>query len=340
MLHAATEPGSWIEALPIHEQRRYCIIGGAGFIGSHFADRLMEDDRTEAVTVLDNFRTGRHRHLRKHLSGADPRFRMVHGDVHDRQKLMEAMEGHTLVLHLASNADIARAAIEPEIDFREGTELTQHILEAARACNVKRVLYASGSGVYGDAGEQILREEDGPRAPISTYGASKVAGEALIASYCAMFDMTACVFRFANVVGARQTHGVGYDFLQRLQHDPARLRVLGDGRQKKSYIHVSDVVEAVLHAESRSKQAYAIYNVATEDTITVTDIVGFASEALGLRPMIEYSGGDRGWKGDVPIVRLDCAKLRALGWAPRYNSRDAIRLSLEEMLRDEHVALV
>ncbi|MFT4112203.1 NAD-dependent epimerase/dehydratase family protein [Silvibacterium sp.] len=340
MLSAHTESSSWTEATPGFRMRRYCIIGGAGFIGSHFVDRLLSEESTESVTVFDNFRTGRHWHLQQHLDGGNPRFQLLRGEVHDAPLLRQAMEEHDVVIHLASNADIARAAREPEIDFREGTELTQRVVETARQCGVPRLLYASGSGVYGDAGTRVLREEDASLAPASTYGASKIAGEALIASYCAMFDMTACAFRFANVVGARQTHGVGYDFLRRLQQDPAQLRVLGDGRQSKSYVHVSDVVEAVLLAEARSSERYAVFNVSPEDGITVTEIAEMAAKALGARPSLTYTGGDRGWKGDVPVVRLDCTKLRNLGWRSKHTSWEAIQKSLEEMLADERTAVV
>ena len=177
---------------------------------------------------------------------------MICGDVKDLAALERNMDGHDTVIHLASNPDIARAAVEPDIDFREGTFLTQQIVEAMRRTRTPNLLYASGSGVYGDLKDFEAQEDFGPLVPVSTYGASKLAGEALIASYCAMFDLRACAFRFGNVVGARQTHGVGFDFIRRLRVQPDRLRILGDGRQSKSYIHVDDVVEAVLLAHRTS----------------------------------------------------------------------------------------
>src|SRR5215469_17399661 len=225
---------------------RYLIVGGAGFIGSHFNDHLLADPSVTAVTIFDNFSSGRKWHFEDHLS--DPRLRIVQGDVGDFSGLAKAMIGHDVVIHLASNPDIARAATEPEIDFYQGTLLTNNVVEAMRRTGARRILYASGSGVYGDLGEREAHEDHGPLQPISTYGASKLAGEALIAAYCAMFDLTGCAFRFANVVGSRQTHGVGYDFVRRLLVDPERLAIMGDGRQSKSYIHVSDIVGAVLHA--------------------------------------------------------------------------------------------
>jgi UDP-glucose 4-epimerase len=221
----------------------FFVVGGAGFIGSHFTDRLLADRAVRRVTLFDNFSSGRAWHYAHHER--DDRLRVVRGDVKDLPALRAAMDGHDVVIHLASNPDIARAATEPDIDFREGTQLTQNVVEAMRTSSAKRILYASGSGVYGDLGLVEATEDHGPLAPVSTYGASKLAGEALIASYVAMFDLSGCAFRFGNVVGPRQTHGVGFDFVRRLIADPSRLNLLGDGSQSQSYIHVDDVVAAV-----------------------------------------------------------------------------------------------
>lgn len=313
------------------EETGVCIVGGAGFIGSHFVDALLNHATIGRVTVFDNFSSGRERHLVRHIQ--DSRVRVFRGDVKDLEALMAGMAGHDLVLHLASNPDISRAVTEPEIDFYRGTLLTNNVVEAMRRTGVRRLLYASGSGVYGDCGAALLREDSVPLQPVSTYGASKLAGEALIASYCAMFGLTACAFRFANVVGARQTHGVGFDFLKRLKKDSTRLRILGDGRQSKSYVHVSDVVAAVLLANAAVNEGFHAWNVATEDSVTVTEIAEMAAASLGISPLprFEYTGGDRGWKGDVPVVRLDASRMRALGWKPRYSSREAVRRSLEDL---------
>ncbi len=314
---------------------RVIVVGGAGFIGSHFTDRLLERHETKAVTIYDNFSSGREWHVEQHAT--DDRFNVVKGDVGDLQALADAMKGHDTVIHLASNPDIARAMTEPAIDFDQGTLLTQHVVEAMRLTGAKRILYASGSGIYGDLGEIEGTEDYGPLVPVSTYGASKLAGEALISSYCYMFDVTGCVFRFGNVVGPRQTHGVGFDFVRRLESDSSRLEILGDGRQSKSYIHVSDVVDAVLLAAVDAPVPFAAYNVATGDYITVTEIAELAMEVLGIAPDstdLVFSGGDRGWKGDVPIVRLNTDRIRRLGWANRLNTRQALRASLEAMLVD------
>ena len=255
----------------------------------------------------------------------------------DLEHLVAAMDGHDTVIHLASNPDIARAMTDPAVDFDQGTLLTHHVAEAARRGGVEMVLYASGSGVYGDLGHREATEDYGPLVPVSTYGASKLAGEALLASYAAMFGVTARAFRFGNVVGPRQTHGVGFDFIRRLLDDPRRLRILGDGQQSKSYIHVDDVVEAVLHAAGLAKEAFAVFNVATGDYVTVTEIAELAVDVVGPPAggtRFEYTGGDRGWKGDVPVVRLNTDRIRALGWKNQRTARQALRASMESMLVD------
>jgi len=316
-------------------KERYFIVGGAGFIGSHFTDKLLEDSSTGKVTLYDNFVTGREWHYQHH--NRDPRFSVVRADVKDSKALQAAMAGHDVVIHLASNADIAKAVATPDIDFWEGTFLTNQVVEAMRITGVKRLLYASGSGLYGDLGTVEADEDWGPMIPISTYGASKLAGEALISSYCFMFDMRACAFRFGNVVGPRQTHGVGFDFVRALSADPTKLRILGDGSQSKSYIHVFDVIRAVLTAHRKCDDRFQVFNVATGDYLTVKEIAELTLEILQLAPekvRFEFTGGDRGWKGDVPVVRLNTDRIRKLGWKCELSSKEALRLSILAMLED------
>jgi UDP-glucose 4-epimerase len=315
--------------------RRICVVGGAGFIGAHFAGRLLGSDATQKLTVYDNFSSGREWHLAAHRS--DPRLTVIKGDVRDLEDLAVAMDGHDTVIHLASNPDIARAMTDPAVDFDQGTLLTHHVAEAARRCGAEMVLYASGSGVYGDLGEIEATEDYGPLVPVSTYGASKLAGEALLASYAAMFGVRARAFRFGNVVGPRQTHGVGFDFIRHLLSDSGRLRILGDGKQSKSYIHVDDVVEAVLLAARRATGAFAVFNVATGDYVTVTEIAELAMDVMGLpagSTRFDYTGGNRGWQGDVPVVRINTDRIRALGWKNERTGRQALRASMESMLAD------
>ena len=328
-------------AVPSVAGQRFFIVGGAGFIGSHFTDALLLHPEVAQVTLYDNFSSGREWHYAQHT--ADPRLRVVRGNVEQLDELRRALDGHDVVIHLASNPDIARAATEPAIDFWQGTALTHNVVEAMRTTSAKRILYASGSGVYGDLGTHEASEDHGPLVPVSTYGASKLAGEALITSYVYMFGLSGCAFRFGNVVGPRQTHGVGFDFARRLLLEPSGqgrrvpLRILGDGTQSKSYIHVSDVVRAVLTAHARSTQPFQAYNVATGDYITVTEIAHIALACLGLSPEqvdFQYSGGDRGWKGDVPVVRLNTERIQTTGWRCERTSAEALRQSILAMLPD------
>lgn len=311
------------------------VSGGAGFIGSHLVARLLRDEGTGSVVVYDNFSSGTDGHL-KEVAG-DSRLRIVRGDIKDFVQLSDAISGCDTVFHFAANPDIARAVTQPDIDFWEGTYLVQNILEVMRNHGVRRILYMSGSGVYGENANVAFREDYGPCLPISTYGASKLACEALICSYCHMFELKACAFRFANVVGPRQTHGVGYDFVRRLRADPSRLRILGDGTQSKSYIHVDDVLNAVMTANERSQQVYDVFNVATGDYISVREIADLAAEVCGLDPKsvtYEFTGGDRGWKGDVPVVRFDSSKIEKLGWKCGRSSAQAISDSMAAMLKE------
>ena len=317
------------------QKKSYIILGGAGFIGSHFVDYLLNNEQAAAVTIYDNFSSGREWHYKKHLD--NPFFKVLKGDIKDLETLKKAMDGHDVVIHLASNPDIARAATEPDIDFWEGTYLTQNVLEAMRVTSAKTILYASGSGVYGDLGETEAWENYGPLIPVSTYGASKLAGEALIASYCHMFALRGRAFRFGIVVGSRQTHGVGFDFAKRLLKDPSVLNILGDGTQSKSYIHVDDIIRAVLLAFEKEQTIFMVYNVATGDYITVTEIAELVVEILGLQnkpPRFVYSGGRKGWKGDVPVVRLNTDRIQKLGWLCSKKSREALHASISAMVEE------
>lgn len=315
--------------------RNVVVVGGAGFIGSHLVRVLLERDGVDRVGVYDNFSSGRRWHLEPFSD--DSRLEIVEGEVHDLERLTVAMRDATAVVHLASNPDIARAMTDPTIDFDQGTELTHRVVEAARNASVGLVLYASGSGVYGDLGDYEADESYGPLEPVSTYGASKLAGEALISSYCHMFEMRGRAFRFGNVVGPNQTHGVGFDFVRKLLADPTRLEILGDGTQSKSYVHVDDVLGAVALVGGGASEPFAVFNVATGDYITVAEIAALAVECLGLEPGavdLVYSGGTRGWKGDVPVVRVATDRIRSLGWKNHYNSREALRASIVSMLDD------
>jgi UDP-glucose 4-epimerase len=306
---------------------RSFVAGGAGFIGSHLTHELLHRPDNE-VLVYDNLVSGSRDYLADVLD--DPRLELVVADLADAQRVTEAMRGCDHVYLFAANPDIARALHEPGIDFWQGTYLTHNVLEAVRINRVSRLTYASGSGVYGDRGIEEVDEEFGPLIPVSTYGASKLACEAMLAAYTHMFGFDAVVFRFANVVGPRQTHGVTYDFVRRLRDNPAHLRILGDGSQSKSYIHVSDVVAAMLLLTDQGWSGFDVFNAGTGDYVTVTEIAELVATRMGLTDVaLEYAGGRRGWKGDVPVVRFRSDKLAVRGWRCSRGSREALIDSID-----------
>ena len=308
---------------------RYFVAGGAGFIGSHMVRRLL-GEADASIVVYDNFSSGRAWHLPE-----STRITVVRDDLKNLDQLKAAIAEADAVFHFASNPDIAKAATQPDIDFWEGTYLTQNLLEAMRVAGVGRLIYASGSGVYGDTGETAVTENYSPLLPISTYGASKLACEALLCSYTHMFSLDAVAFRFANVVGPRQTHGVAYDFVRSLLKDPTRLQILGDGQQSKSYIHVDDVLDALLLLYEARKGGFDVFNVATEDYVTVGQIADLVAERLGISGVTyTFGGGRRGWKGDVPVVRFDTSKLRSQGWSNKRTSVEALVDSIDSMIND------
>jgi UDP-glucose 4-epimerase len=304
------------------------VIGGAGFIGSHLVNRLLDDPKIQQITIYDNLSSGTMRHIESAL--VDRRVFFVQADIMEKDFLDIAMCRIDTVFMLAANPDISKAVTDPSIDFRQGTVLMQAVLESMRTHGVKNLYYMSGSGVYGDCGEAVLSEVM-PLKPISTYGASKAACECLISSYCHMFGFNAACFRFANVVGPKQTHGVGYDFIHKLWADPTKLEILGDGTQSKSYIHVHDILNAVFMVPLKG---FSVYNVATDDYLTVNEIVVLACEVMGANPELTYTGGKRGWSGDVPVVRFSSNKIRGLGWESDFTSTQAMQEALIAMKED------
>ncbi len=312
---------------------KYFIAGGAGFIGSHLCRKIFREDNDPEITIYDNFSSGKRWHLEE-VTG-NKNFKVIEGDIKDIELLSASVKGSDIVYHFASNPDIAKAMTQPDIDFWEGTYLTNNVLEAMRRTGVKNLLYASGSGVYGDIKLTEADEDFSPQLPISTYGASKLSCEVMICSYCYMFDMNAAAFRFANVVGPNQTHGVGYDFVKKLFKDNSKLEILGDGTQSKSYIYVDDVLNAMRLIEKDYLKGYSYFNVGTKDYITVKEIADIAVSILELKN-VEYlfSGGDRGWKGDVPVVRFNTDKIRSKGWKNKYSAFEAIGESIGSIYED------
>jgi UDP-glucose 4-epimerase len=303
------------------------IAGGAGFIGGHLTRELLRR-RDQRVVVFDNLSSGDISHLDGLLD--DSRLTLFEADLHQLDAVVEAMRGSDHAYLLAANPDISAAVTDPPIDFWKGTYLTQNAIEAARIAGVPRITYASGSGVYGDRAKAEVDEEYGPLLPVSTYGASKLGCEALLSAYAHMFGIHAVAFRFANVVGPKQTHGVTYDFVRRLREDPLRLPILGDGQQSKSYIHVSDVVSAMLTVTDQGWEGFEVFNAGTGEHITVTEIADLVVGRMGIAEVrYEYTGGSRGWKGDVPIVRFRSDKLAARGWRCRYSTTAALTDSID-----------
>lgn len=304
------------------------VAGGMGFIGSHLIRRLVSMPEVERIVAFDNESNG-HRSM---LPESD-KIEIAPYDLVFYGAIAETMPGCDTVFHLAANPDISKSVTHPAIDFEQGTVLTQRVLEHSRLLGVERLFYTSGSGVYGDYGDELVSERS-QCLPISTYGASKLGSEAMISSYCHMFGLKARAFRFANVVGPRQTHGVGYDFMRKLRDNPKRLEVLGNGNQRKSYIYIDDVLNAIFTIAGRDTPGYDVFNVATGDYITVREIARLAIEASGLNPQdveLVFAGGERGWKGDVPVVRFDCTKIAMHGWQCQKNAKSAIMESLKHL---------
>jgi len=309
------------------------VTGCAGFIGSALADRLITDGHL--VVGIDNFSTGQGRFVDPALKSA--RFRLVRGDLLDEQILREGMMGCEAVFHLAANADVRFGTEHPRRDLEQNTIATYNVLEAMRANGIKRIAFSSTGSVYGET-SVIPTPEDAP-FPIQTslYGASKLAGEGLIAAYCEGFGFESCIFRFVSILGERYTHGHVYDFYKQLRQDPGRLRVLGNGKQRKSYLHVQDCVDAMLVAMERPPERVSIFNLGVDDYCEVNDSIRWISEALGVNPALEYTGGDRGWAGDNPFIFLDTRKIRSLGWEPKVSIREGIIRTVEYLRSNEWV---
>ena len=301
------------------------ITGGAGFIGSTLADRLLACG--VRVTVYDNLVTG----FAEFLAGAErqPGFTFCQGDLLDEATLTRATAGCDFVFHLAANADVRFGTTHPRKDLEQNTIATYNVLEAMRANGIRRIAFSSTGSVYGEAAV-IPTPEDAP-FPIQTslYGASKLAGEGLIAAYCEGFGFQSWIFRFVSILGERYTHGHIFDFYQKLLADPTVLPVLGNGRQRKSYLYVQDCLDAILTAVARAEGKVNLFNLGTRQYVEVNDSIATITAHLGVTPRLAYSGGDRGWIGDNPFIFLDTQKIQSLGWAPKLTIREGIIRTLE-----------
>jgi len=314
--------------------RRACITGGAGFIGSNLADRLIA--RGVEVVIVDDFRTGRREFVAEALGR--PGVRLVEGDVLDQATLEDAFRDCDWVFHLQANADVRWGLEHPRHDLEQNTIATSNVLEAMRATGVKRIAFSSTGSVYGEP--EVFPTPEAAPFPIQTslYGASKLAGEGLIAAYAAGYGFTGVIFRFVSILGERYTHGHVFDFYCALQRDPTHLRVLGDGRQEKSYLYVQDCVDAILTAveHHEDEPGAHVYNLGTDETIVVDESVAIITGLLGLSPEIEHTGGRRGWIGDSPLIHLDTKRIRGLGWEPRLTIPEAVARTLEWFAGNEY----
>jgi UDP-glucose 4-epimerase len=313
----------------VKRRKHTFVTGGAGFVGSNLVERLMK--RGGRVTVYDNLSLGRKEHLAPFLGST--RFKFVKADLLDFDRLRRAMTGADCVWHLAANSDIGYGERYTDWDLKQGTLVTYNVLEAMRLRGVRELVFASSSAIFGDTGTKRITEKHGPLAPISFYGASKLACEGLITAFCHNYEMQAWIYRFANIVGDNATHGVVYDFVNRLRRDPTRLRILGDGKQRKPYLYVKDCVDGMLFGFDHADEPVNVFNLGCGGSTSVDAIARIVTSGMGLRRVERsYTGGARGWKSDVPQVRFDVSKLAKLGWRATYTSDEAVRVAARAII--------
>jgi len=314
----------------VTDMNRSFVIGGAGFIGSHLVDRLVQSG---SVTIYDNLSIGKSEFIQSALDSG--KASLIEADVLDLETLLRAMKGHQRVYHLAANPEARWGLENPRLDLEQGTIATWNVLEAMRRSKVPELVFASSGTVYGDT-SNVCSEGDLGELPISLYGASKLAGEALVAAFVECFGIRAWIFRFGNVVGPRGTHGAALDFFKKLRATRGvELEVLGDGSQAKPYVHVTDCVDGILFVTEHADATLGVFNIAPSDSTSVRHI---AEQCVRVSPFpnasVRYTGGDRGWPGDVPQSRLDGSRLAQLGWRPKNTSQQAIDRAIEELARE------
>lgn len=309
---------------------RAFVTGAAGFIGSTLVDRLLQ--LGHEVAAFDNFSTGQEEFVAQALK--DPRYRLVRGDLLDLEAVRTAMSGCDMVFHLAANADVRFGVDHPRRDLEQNTIATWNVLESMRGNAIRRIAFSSTGSVYGEA-TVIPTPEDCP-FPIQTslYGASKVAAEGLIQAYCEGFGMQAYIFRFVSIMGERYTHGHVFDFYKQLLQHPGELRVLGDGTQRKSYLYIQDCIDAILLAVEKATAPVSVFNLGTNEYCQVSQSIQWICEYLGLKPTLQFTGGNRGWIGDNPFIFLDCARMRSLGWLPSLTIQQAVVRTVQYLERN------
>lgn len=311
---------------------KYLITGGAGYIGSSVADRLLKDEKNEVI-AFDNFSTGRREFIQDALK--NPRYKLIVGDLLDTEAIDKAMEDIDFVFHFAANADIRRGCEHPRKDLEQNTIATFNVLDAMRRNKAREIVFSSTGPIYGEA-QVIPTPEDAP-LPIQTslYGASKLACEGLIEAFCEGFGFTSYIFRFVSILGERYQHGHVYDFYEKLLKDPSKLYILGNGKQRKSYLYIQDCIDAIFTAVEHKENKVNIYNLGTPEYCEVTDSARWISEEMGLNPKFEFSGGDRGWVGDNPFIFLDTTKIQSLGWKPKLTIKEAVIQTVKYLKENE-----
>jgi len=313
--------------------KKVIVTGCAGFIGSTLVDRLLQE--SHQVVGVDNFSTGQ----RRFLDGAlkNPAFKLTEMDLLDLDALKFAFIGGEAVFHLSANADVRFGTNHPRRDLEQNTIATYNVLEAMRANGIKKIAFSSTGSVYGES-PVVPTPEDGP-FPVQTslYGASKAAGEGLISAYCEGFGFQACIFRFVSILGERYTHGHVFDFYKQLRKDPSCLRVLGNGKQRKSYLYIQDCLDAIVLAVETAKEKVNIFNLGLDGYCQVNDSIGWICREMGMSPKLEYSGGERGWVGDNPFIFLDTKKIQSLGWKPKVSIEDGVVRTVRWLRKNEWV---
>ncbi len=304
---------------------KYFITGCAGFIGSHMADVLLSQGHH--VIGIDNFSTGFSQFLQN--AQQSPQFKLMTGDLLDKQWVQDAMRAADVVMHFAANADVRSGTEHPHKDLEQNTIVTFNVLEAMRVNQVKRIAFASTGSIYGEA--NVFPTPENAPFPVQTslYGASKLAAEGLIQAYCEGFNFQAYIFRFVSILGERYTHGHVFDFYKQLLKHPEKLHVLGNGKQRKSYLYIQDCIAAILFAMEYAKERVNVFNLGTDEYCQVNDSINWICGELAMTPERIYAGGERGWIGDNPFIYLDCAKIRKLGWMPKLSIQEGVKKTVQ-----------
>jgi UDP-glucose 4-epimerase len=308
------------------------VTGAAGFIATNLLPRLLNNE----VHGIDNYFLGKREFIARSLN--NPNFHFHEFDLLDRDRIISLFRDvrPDMVWHLAANSDISFGTKYTDFDLKGGTLVTYNVLEAMRLAQTREIIFSSSGSIYGEPKVMPTPEDYGPILPISLYAASKVACETLITAFAGNYDIRSWIFRFGNIAGPFPTHGVIHDFILKLKKDPTRLQILGDGRQSKPYVHVEDCLDGMMFGHLRARELVNCYNLAVPDATSVNEIAQWTIEAMGLDPKrvrLEYTGGPRGWPGDVPQVRLDTRRMEALGWRPTMSSAEAVRRSIRETVQ-------